>query len=1544
MAIEWAQWKNQAESAVNARQIRSDGETISRKRIFGFHSVEQLDRKRLDNAKDFNANLGSLSDIQKSLVAEFGRAVGQAVFNQVFLTKIQYARPISASDIRLADSLGKNLTRGLEWLASLDGRENAEKALSQVFHDVLIEDVSRLSPEKLTQLGEQVSDRLQIAKTLLEDDRRSAAQVEIGGYLQNKEVLTSYLRAAILLQGEDRTAFLEDVRTRFGVNNLHPLTGSAATTQSIHKQIEAVITQYEVATALADTEAALMVRQAALAASVQGLEQEKDEVSQVLGQATERQAEKAAAHVQSHEQLVLKETALKELEAQIKAFDVEDKVHSEEFQRQLQPSFARLEALSKEVADYAAEAELLQHEQSELRNQTTLALTQLQERLEKLDATSAAEKPNVKKINKAKAKLEADYQKVVKELSKKIQAFDNTPQKGSEYSKGQRLDILHQRLDNASLEKQQIELFIQDQVQKRTSSEQADSQSSKLADLQQSLYAAQKEYRDLTEQVRADAQVVQFAATHVDQMSQQLVEVIQKLSVQAADLGLVEHELSVVRQQEAQEGAKLQFAVGGGVGPDTNLTDVVTEMVADHAKISLIFSGRLDAATLEQPELERLLVATDQVLLDHPVFMSASHSPFWRLSRSRIEEALLPQLSSERLALIGLGDTITQEQKIRLDQLNSLLNRTPELPLPTGLKADELVKHRALESEARVHLARALSEIRTGQSAAEAALAIPFNAELRRALHQLLAIRQMGGLYPGNTNLDAEQALEDALEETALLPLFQNDIRQTGQISVQRYQEVLTEKQGEAAEILELRNEATLALTNLRNLYAQNNQQSTSVITEQTRSEAEQALISIGEITDELKAKHEQVQEAQRLLQKRIQLAQKLEHIDDSSPEYLKLYVPFLEQARRDHAAAVLAQKINPQEVDPIEEVSKQPILSQALRAKAHAVLSGAHSEGAANDGDALDTRNVAVTLSRLGFKTNRTLADGNCFYHAVAVQLTTPLTVAQLRTQVADDAQAVLDALIKNPKGLPPDLLYELTPAQIQATRTEASAASSSAEQIASWGEADHGAYVARVTNRPVVIFTADQGMLVYEKGQPQRLLNYAVRSDIPHNAILLAHNGSDHWESVSLAENQLPAFAPGTVLPGAPSTDTTGISEAEAKRKLDESLKKLEQLSDTLAIRARYLNPPALQAPTDKTPAGLLAYLSSGTADVGQLSIKELQGFLSTLGTVSEDVTVPADPKRALELTAFKLAKDALVLKVQTELSRTNRAIADNKQQLNQSGWNSSAAVTNARLEAFLLRDKAARDNLDALESHRKQLAALEFEREELLKIINDSYEVGKANRHEYLLGASLSLLRTKKDYDPFKSARQIVAEKSAQRVIDELRHRQLLVAKQNGTAALFDAASQALLEACEVAQYAQDVQKHLLENNGQYPEYAQALHDAQAGLKQWQDQYNPIYKDLMKDRALIERYEKAGTVKKLALSKSDYTDAVENEKRERADLDRLMGPLASAETLVNEINRKVHLSRLLNDKYPDATKAYLLNNAQRVGASAPKIIGKV
>ncbi len=1543
MAIEWAQWKNQAESAVNARQIRSDGESISRKRIFGFHSVEQLDRKRLNNAKDFNANLGSLSDIQKSLVAEFGRAVGQAVFNQVFLTKIQYARPISASDIRLADSLGKNLTRGLEWLASLDGRENAEKALSQVFHEVLIEDVSRLSPEKLTQLGQQVSERLQLAKTLLEDDRRSAAQAEIGAYLQDKDVLTSYLRAALLLQGEDRTAFLVDVRKRFGVNNLHPLTGAAATNQSIHKQLEAVIKQYEAATALADVEAGLLVRQASLATSVHKLEQEKEEVSQILGLATERQAEKVAAHAQSQEQLRLKEAAVNDLEIQIKAFDVDDKTHSEDFQRQLQPSFARLEALSKDVAASSAEAEVLQQEQSALRKQTTVALTQFEERLAKLDATEGAEKPNIKKINKAKAKLEADYQKIVKELSKKIEAFDNTPQKGSAYSRGQRLNILNQQLDNANLEKQQIESFIQEQVQKRTSSEQVGSESSKLTALQQSLYAMQKECRDLAEQVRTDAQVVQFASSHVDHMSQQLVDVIQRLSVQAADLGLIERDLSLLKAQEAEAAKKIRFAVGQDVGTQTNLADVVTDMVSDHAKISLIFSGRLDPATLEQPELERLLVATDQVLLDHPVFMSISHSPFWRLSRSRLEEALLPQLSRERRALVELGDAASQEQKLRLAQLNNLLKRTPELPIPSGLKPDELTKHRATESEARVHLASALSDIRAGISPAEAALAIPFDAELRQSLHQLLAIRQMGGLYPGKTNLEAEQSLEDALEETALLPLFQNDIRQTGKINVQRYQEVLTKRQGEAAEILALRNEATLALTNLRELYAAENQQSATAITEQTRHEAEHALISISEITDELKAKHEQAQETQRLLQKRIQLAQKLEHIDETSPEYLKLYAPYIEQAKRDHAAAVVANKPEQVTVDPIEEVSSQPILSAALRAKAQAALSGVLSDGVGDNGEALDSRNVAVTLSRLGFKTNRTLADGNCFYHAVAVQLTTPLTVGQLRTQVADEAQAIVDAAIKDPKSLPKDILYELTPAQIQATRFEATMNSTSEERIAAWGEVDHCTYVARVTNRPVVIFTADRGLLVFEKNQPMRQIEFAVRTDIPHNAILLAHNGSDHWESVSLNDDQLAAFAPGTVI-AASSAEKADASAADAKRQLDESLKKLEQLSESLTIRARFLNPPALQAPIDKTPAGVLAYLSSGTADISQLSIQDLQSCLSAIGNVSDELSVPADPKRALELTAFKLAKDSLVLKVQTDLSRTNRAIAENQQTLNQSGWNSSAAVTNARLTAFLLRDKSAQNDLDALDAHKKQLAALKFEREELLKISNDSYDVGKEKRYEYLLGASLSLLRTKKDYDPFISARQIVSEGCAQRVIDELRQRRLLVTKQLGTAALFDTASQALLEACEVAQYAQSVQKHLLENGGQYPEYAHSLQTAQAALKTWQDQYNPIYKDLVRDRALIERYEKASAVKRLALSKGDYDLAVERAKSELADINRLMAPLAAAESLVDEINHKAKLLQLLNEKYPDAIKAYQLNNAQRVGARASTIFAKV
>jgi hypothetical protein len=244
MAIEWQRWINQAESTAKAAQIRSDGNQIFRKRIFGSHSVEQLDQKRHNNAGEFNANLKSLSEINQSLVAEFGQVVGKVVFNQVFLSKIYHARPISASDIRLADSLGHSLQHGLDWLVSLDGQENAEKVLGQVFEEGLFEETSNLSADALTALSSKVTEQLQLAKTILEDGRRNDAQVELSNYIQSEGVVKAYLRAALLLQGEDRTEFLKDVRTRFGIFNPDVQPGAEGTNQQVHKQIEAVLVEF----------------------------------------------------------------------------------------------------------------------------------------------------------------------------------------------------------------------------------------------------------------------------------------------------------------------------------------------------------------------------------------------------------------------------------------------------------------------------------------------------------------------------------------------------------------------------------------------------------------------------------------------------------------------------------------------------------------------------------------------------------------------------------------------------------------------------------------------------------------------------------------------------------------------------------------------------------------------------------------------------------------------------------------------------------------------------------------------------------------------------------------------------------------------------------------------------------------------------------------------------------------------------------------------------------------------------------------------------
>jgi hypothetical protein len=190
---------------------------------------------------------------------------------------------------------------------------------------------------------------------------------------------------------------------------------------------------------------------------------------------------------------------------------------------------------------------------------------------------------------------------------------------------------------------------------------------------------------------------------------------------------------------------------------------------------------------------------------------------------------------------------------------------------------------------------------------------------------------------------------------------------------------------------------------------------------------------------------------------------------------------------------------------------------------------------------------------------------------------------------------------------------------------------------------------------------------------------------------------------------------------------------------------------------------------------------------------------------------------------------------------------------------------------------------------------------------------------------------------------SARQIFTEGLTKDVINELKLRQQLVLRKQASPSLFDPASEALLEACEVVQYAYDLRSELLQNGGQYPAYDQQLLTAQGGLTDLQNTYNKIMKDLERERKEIDNYEKAGAVKRLVLSKDNYLASKENEKSAVTDLMKLSAKLTEAELLVADISHTAQLLTLVQGKYADTMKLLHLDLAKRVGENSARVLGK-
>ena len=145
------------------------------------------------------------------------------------------------------------------------------------------------------------------------------------------------------------------------------------------------------------------------------------------------------------------------------------------------------------------------------------------------------------------------------------------------------------------------------------------------------------------------------------------------------------------------------------------------------------------------------------------------------------------------------------------------------------------------------------------------------------------------------------------------------------------------------------------------------------------------------------------------------------------------------------------------------------------------------------------------ANLAKLGLKANPTKGDGNCFFHAVKDQVRVGQGIVRKRVAMAMNDIMTRPKYVELPKGLSNAPTRE----EIDNTLLDASTAGSRA-----WGEDSHCAYVARAFDRPVVLIAPDR-IVVYEKGKEIRTITND--SELPKDAIFLAHKGGNHWESAS-------------------------------------------------------------------------------------------------------------------------------------------------------------------------------------------------------------------------------------------------------------------------------------------------------------------------------------------------------------------------------------------------------------------------------------------
>jgi hypothetical protein len=212
------------------------------------------------------------------------------------------------------------------------------------------------------------------------------------------------------------------------------------------------------------------------------------------------------------------------------------------------------------------------------------------------------------------------------------------------------------------------------------------------------------------------------------------------------------------------------------------------------------------------------------------------------------------------------------------------------------------------------------------------------------------------------------------------------------------------------------------------------------------------------------------------------------------------------DQALEDYQELIVSLEDKPQE---LKQVFTQLIDAQAAKEASFSIAPRSFSPLFGNQKSSKSLKSLNQLVTDLGLTRKNSNGDGNCFFHSVAMQ------VGGGQQGVRNGIAQKMEDLVKLPSGQRgSEALTNEILSQVAIDRTKTNAVGKPNQQDF-WGENYHAIIASKVYNRPVVVVSPLELIVIKPDGSAQETNAQLLQQLKPEKPIVLLYNGSNHWDA---------------------------------------------------------------------------------------------------------------------------------------------------------------------------------------------------------------------------------------------------------------------------------------------------------------------------------------------------------------------------------------------------------------------------------------------